>query len=414
MNTNELLILAALCVSLILASAESVRAQQSSPEVGILTRRGSELLMHGKPFRAVGLNKFDLALQYVKGGAEREKAARDIQDAAAKGFRLIRFGACMFYPKEMNAWARDDYWASLDAMFADARKAGLWLVPCLVWNTYLFPDMANETIRQMLTDKDSRSRQYVELYISEFVERYKNEPTILFWELWCELNLGADLEFMRPYGYHHLNVTEQGCPPARLRTDNFTTDQMIAFLRDLARLVKKIDPVHLISSGHSIPRPAAQHLRRKSGDWTPDSVEEAERYLRDIHPDPIDIISIHLYNFDFCQDNIRFGNTDKDSAVILRDYKRMADRIGKPIFLGEAGGQAFDDPGGAVPPFSKSIIKEMVEADYPVVAWWPTSLGDELRFDLDKMPELCKMLLEADVQLKKRAVDAGSSREVRP
>lgn len=393
-------------VFLLAAGSSICAAENGSPRPGLLTRKGADLIMDGKPFRAVGLNKFDLALQYVQGGVEQEKAARDIEDAAAKGFRVLRVGACMFYPKQMRLWASPEYWNRMDAMFAAARKAGLRLIPCLGWNTHLFPDMANETVREMLTNKDSKSRQYAEFYISQFVERYKDDPTVLFWEVWNELNLGADLEFMRQFGFHELNATDEGCPPVRVRTDNYTTEQMIAFLRDLAGLVRSIDPDRLISSGHSIPRPAAQHLRLQSGDWTLDSEAEAETYLRDTHPDPIDIISIHLYNFDFCGDNLRFGNSDKDSAAILHNLKRIAGRIGKPIFLGETGGQAFDDPTGAVPPFSRSVIKEMVAADYPIVTWWPTSLEDQLRFELDKMPELVQMLLDADRKLNEKKESA--------
>ncbi len=393
-----------LLVVLMLAAGPCASASETrAPKPGLLYRKGAELLMDGKPFRAVGLNKFDLARQYVAGGEEQEKAAKDIADAAAKGFHVLRTAAIVFYPKEMEKWPDPVYWERMDAMFAAARKAGLKLIPCLMWNSYLFPDMTHETMREMMTDKDSLSRQYVDYYVSQFIERYKSEPAVLFWDLWSELNLGADLEFMRPLGFQHLNTVAQGCAPVRVRTDNYTTAQMISFIRDLAKLVKSIDPDHLISSGHSIPRPAAQHLRLKSDDWTKDSEKEAETYLRDTHPDPIDIISIHLYNFDFCADNIRYGNTDKDSAAILHNLKQIADRIGKPIFLGETGGQAFDDPNGAVPPFSRSVIREMVAADYPVVTWWPTSLDDQLRFDLDKMPELTRMLVEAERKLKEKA-----------
>ena len=58
-------------------------------------------------------------------------------------------------------------------------------------------DMAGETMQDLLTKKDSKSRQYCELYVYQFVSRYKDDPSILFWEVCNELNLGADLPLNR-------------------------------------------------------------------------------------------------------------------------------------------------------------------------------------------------------------------------
>lgn len=411
MTIERLLILAATACGAATCICISAWAAEAKPKAGLLTRRGSELFMDGKPYRAVGVNKYDLGVQFIRGEAHREKAIQAIEDTAKHGFKVIRFNASGWYPSDLKLWPSDEYWQRMDELFAAARKAGVRLVPVLIGCSYQFTDLAGETMRDMLTDKDSKSRQYCDLYIHQFVSRYKGDSSLLFWELWSELNLGADLEFMRPYGFVELNVVAEGTAPARVRRDNYTTDEMIPFIRDLAQLVRSTDPDHLISSGHSIPRPAAQHLRlaRGKGDWTMDSPKEAETYIRDTHPDPIDLISIHFYNF--FEDNIRFGNKDRESAVALAELKRIADRIGKPILIGEAGGQAFDNPTGAVPPFSRSIIEEAVKADYPIIIWWMSSFEDQLRFELDKTPQLNKMLLEADRELNKRATAAGTKSE---
>ncbi len=44
--------------------------------------------------------------------------------------------------------------------------------------------------------------------------------------------------------------------------------------------------------------------------------------MRDTHPDPIDIISIHLYDFDFCVDNIWFASCGPilEAAWLTRAY----------------------------------------------------------------------------------------------
>ncbi|MCL5103609.1 MAG: glycoside hydrolase family 5 protein [Armatimonadetes bacterium] len=391
------------CV-VILAGACPGPAFSSESKAGeFLTRRGTELLLDGKPFRAVSVNKFDLFLQCLQGEDEKKKALESIRDIGRRGFRVIRFGAVGFYPRDMDLWPQGDkYWKCMDELIAAARESGVRLVPVIMWNWYLFPDMANETMQDMLTNKDSRSRQYVDLYVSQIVGRYKNEPTILFWDIWSELNLGADLEFMRPYGFSDLNDVNHGSAAMRVRRDNYTTQQMIPFMRDLARLIRKIDPNHPISSGNSAPRPVAQHLRLKEGkgDWTQDTPEEAETYMRDVHPDPIDILSIHFYPG---IDNLRFGNSDKDSAVALRTLKQIADRIGKPVIIGESGGEGFQELNGKCSPFTQSLIKEAVAADYPVILYWMEGMSNPLAFDLDKTPALNKLLLDAGRQLTRKA-----------
>ncbi|MHB9035519.1 MAG: cellulase family glycosylhydrolase [Armatimonadota bacterium] len=397
-----------LLILIALISTGANAAEKIAPH--FLTRKGSELLMDGKPFRAVGLNKIDLAVQYIRGGDDAKKAAKAIEDAASQGFRVLRVGLSGFYPKDMALWPTEAYWKKFDAMFADLRRANVKIVPIIYWNVHLFPDMTGETLQDLMTNKDSRSRQYLDYYIQQLMTRYRDEECVLFWDLSNELNINADLGFLRPYGFFELNDTTVGTPPTRVRRDNYTTDQMIPFMRDMALLTKSFDPNHLISTGHAIQRQSSQHLRlaKGKGDWTLDTPEEAEKYLRDTHPDPIDIITIHLYNF--YGDNLWFRIKDKDSAAMLRDFKQMADHIGKPIFLGEAGGQAFDDPTGAVPAFSRNVIKELVADDYPITTWWASSLENVVRFEPDKTPQLNKLLLDAERQLKERQEKKGTVR----
>jgi hypothetical protein len=173
---------------------------------------------------------------------------------------------------------------------------------------------------------------------------------------------------------------------------------MIPFLRDIAKLIRGIDPNHLISSGNSSPRPAAQHLRvaKGKGDWTEDTPDEAETYLRDTHPDPIDLISIHFYSG---IDNTRFEIKDLNSASCLRTLKRICDRIGKPVYIGEGGGEAYKDPDGGSQPFTRNMINEAVAAGYPIILYWMWGPDDPLRFDLSKSPSLNKLLFDADKTL---------------
>lgn len=361
-----------------------------------LQRRGTQLLLDGKPLRLVSVNKFDLFLRFLEGGEAKQQAVHAIEEAAKQHFTAIRFAGVGFYPSHMRNWANEKvYWGAFDELVQTARKHGVRLIPVIMWNLYLFPDMANECVQDMLTNPDSRSRQYLWLYTHQLVSRYKDEPAILFWELTNEMNLGADLEFMFPYGRSDLNPVHEGTAFMRLRRDNFTTEQMIPFLREWARFVRSIDRNHLISSGFSAPRPAAQHLRKAQGqgDWTEDSYQEMETYLRDTHPDPIDILSIHFYRK---HDNLRFGNRDEDSAQVLEAFHRAAERIGKPLYVGETGDDYAQRPDA---PFLRNVLGQCRRLGIPLVLIWNwMSPGDPYDVNPQRTPQVVQMMREANAK----------------
>lgn len=361
---------------------------------GFLQRRGTQLLLDGKPLRRVGVNKFDLFLRFLEGGESKVQAVQAMEEGAKQGFSIVRFCGVGFYPSHMRNWSNEKvYWGAFDELIQTAKRLDIRLIPVIYWNLYLFPDMANECVQDMLTNPDSRSRQYLWLYSYQLVSRYKNEPTILFWELTNEMNLGADLEFMFPYGRSQLNPVHEGTAFMRLRRDNFTTEQMIPFLKEWARFVRRMDPNHLIGSGFSAPRPAAQHLRKAQGkgDWTEDSKQEMETYLRDTHPDPIDLISIHFYRK---HDNLRFGNEDEDSAQVLEVFKRAADRIGKPLYIGETGDDYSQRPDA---PFLRNVLQRCRMLQIPLVLVWNwMSPGDPYDVNPQRTPQVVQTMREAN------------------
>lgn len=363
-------------------------------EKNFLRRVGNDLYLGEQPLRIVAVNKFNLFLSFLKGGEEKNQAIRAIEEASRQGFKVIRFSGVGYYPVDMKHWAREEiYWKAFDELVAAAKKNGVYLIPTLNWNLFLFPDMAGECVQDMLHNPDSRSRQYLWLYTYQIVSRYKDEPTILFWELTNEMNLLADLAFMHPYGFSDGNWIELGTSFMRLRRDNFTSDEMIPFIKEWASFIKSLDRNHLIGSGFSIPRPAAQHLRvaKGKGDWTEDTVDEFETYLRDVHPDPVDIISIHFYPKD---GNLRFGNKDENSAKVLEIIKQVADRIGKPIYIGETGDDYSKNPDS---PFLKDVFEEVVKLNIPITLIWNwMTPGDAYDVNPERTPQIVAMMRQAN------------------
>lgn len=379
-------------VLLAMASAAGIAAHPDQPH--FLTRNGTQLLLDGKPLRLVSVNKFDLFLRYLKGGDDRAQATAAMEEASRRAFTAIRFSAVGFWPTDMKDWHRQDfYWGAFDALVADAKRLGLRLIPVVNWNVYLFPDMAGECVLDMMTNPDSRSWQYLELYARQLVGRYKDDDTILFWELSNELNLGADLAPMRPHGWSDMNWRELGAPFMRLRRDNYTTDQMIAYAHRLASVIRGVDRNHLIATGYSAPRPAAQHMRNQKDnmDWTHDSFDELVTYLRDTHADPIDLISIHFYSQ---HDNMRFGNTDPLSAAPLDQLKQAADRVGKPLYIGETGDDYKKRPDA---PFLKNVLDAARRLNIPLTLVWNwDSPGDELNVSPSTTPRVVQLMQQAN------------------
>lgn len=393
MHTQRLLCIV-LLASLCLTAGAAPAAGNGDDGPVFLRRVGTDLLLGDQPFRIVSVNKFDLLARFLRGGDDRAQAEQAIADAAAHGFTVIRIAGVGYYPADMSLWPNQQiFWSRYDDLVETCGKRGVRLILTINWNVYLFPDMAGECVQDMLTDKDSRSRAYLWLWTHQLVSRYRDNDTVLFWELSNEINLLADLAFMRPYGWSDANAVHLGASYMRLPRDNYTTEQMIPYLRELAEFIRSIDPNHLISTGASAPRPAAEHLRRAQGkgDWTEDSEAEFEIYLRDTNPDPIDIISLHYYAED---DNLRWGNKDKYSAAALSAMKRICDRIGKPMYIGESGDNYTERPAA---PYLADVLRRATELDIPITLIWNwESPGDQYNVSPDATPAVVTLMEEAN------------------
>lgn len=332
--------------------------------------------------QSIGLNKFDLVKQYTglaSGGdgsvryrrvtqAMGRKAIADARDAGVSYLRVSATGfapSAYNRPGDLDLWLKNptSYWALIDELMNDLDTHGMQGVFTFIWNPVQFPAMTGETVHEMLANPKSRSAQLVEQYVREFIERYKGRKALLFYELTNELNLGADLAAVARCR-NELPVPQ--CEPK----GNFTTAEMIAFTRRLANLIRGLDSTRLISSGFSAPRPAAEHLRARpewltgKADFTPDTPQQLEKNLADIHAD-IDLISVHLYPDD---GNRRFGSTDQRSTALLDTLKQAVDKIGKPLFIGEFGDAAGLE--GKADSYTVRMLDRIAELKVPYSAVW--------------------------------------------
>lgn len=94
-------------------------------------------------------------------------------------------------------------------------------------------------------------------------------------------------------------------------------------------------------------------------------------------------------------DNIRFGNEDVDSAEPLRALKRLADKAGMPLFVGEVYGPL---------PYMKNVLQVAIEEDIPIVLiWqWQTPWDTQCNVTPETAPELVQMMQDANERRQRR------------
>jgi hypothetical protein len=304
----------------------------------------------------LGANKFDLLLQYIgraSGGdgspaylqITRAMAEKAILDAEDVGFTFFRVSVSGYGPtridndrsNDLGLWLADApaYWRLVDVMFDDLDRAGIRLVPTLMWNPAQFPALVHETEGSLISDPHSKSRMLLDKYVEEFIDRYKTRKTILFYELSNELNLFADLDLGK-------RCAGQKPPPSAGQCsvmDHFTTGELISFAGDMVGLVKRLDPERSISSGYSLPRAGAYHLAAQpefsaaGPDWTLDTIEQFQDNLLRTQA-MFDIMSVHVYPG---QDGARFGHDREHGYEILKDVGAIARSGRKKVFVGEFG-----------------------------------------------------------------------------
>ncbi len=287
--------------------------------IGVFLAGGTSQLVHAATAVGadLGANKFDLLLQYTgraSGGdgsqayrrvtrAMGEKAIRDGKDVGFTFFRVSVTGYAPSQPgstqtSDLRLWQTDpqSYWVLVDTMFDDLDRNGIRLVPTFVWNVGQFPALANESVGTLIRDPRSKSRMLLDKYIEEFISRYKDRKTILFYELSNELNLYADLDLAK------LCTDGKPKPPAAQCAvmTHFTTEDMIAFSTQIVSLIKRLDSGRSVSSGYGLPRQSARHLELQPGfspkgpDWHLDTIEQLQENLSRTQA-IFDIVSIHVY-----------------------------------------------------------------------------------------------------------------------
>lgn len=353
-------------VLLVIFAAGAALAEPAAP---IQVRDGA-LYKDGRLYRAVGINYFSAFCRTLADPGD--VSYRDgFAVLASHKIPFIRFNAGGFWPCEWKAYREDKeaYFKRMDAVVAAAREAGLGLIPSLFWLNACVPDLAGEP-RNQWANPDSKTVAFMRQYVREVVTRYEGEPAIWAWELGNEYSLECDLP--NAADFRPLVHVALGTAASRSEADDLTHDMVVAASRLFAEEVRRHDPHRLITTGHSLPRPAAQHLRRERA-WKDDSVEEFSQNLLEVSPDPVNLISVHLYPFD----RKRFGRTDVAYAEILKIAQAAASRAGKVLFVGEFGAPEEKGEVRQAREQALAMFDAIVESEVPLAALWNFDLPSQ-------------------------------------
>src|SRR5438034_982599 len=285
---------------LLTLTAEPAAADPAGPS-GFVQRDGTRLVLDGQPYVFTGLDIYNAA---TWSGTCWYPMAGDALDASltAIGPGEEAFRAWFFQYEATVAGDRD--WTSFDRPLAVARVHGVKVIPVLVdqWgNCEGWPDAGSGYKNEAWYREGYRTRPtgpglpaaYRD-WVAEVVTRYRDDPTVLAWQLVNEAEAGTSLT--------------GDCPDT-------ATASLVGFATDMVALVKSIDPNHLLSLG-SIG--SGQCGMDGDGYQTVHAVPGIDLCEYHDYGDPADPVP---------------GDEWNGMAVRLRQCAQL----GKPLFTGELG-----------------------------------------------------------------------------
>jgi hypothetical protein len=225
-------------------------------------RHGTVFVRHGTPFRPLGVNYYDAAgdPEIFQCGAPLDEPDTRLDDQFRRirsetGANVVRFWAFRSYTNGGTDWR------ALDRVIRQAQAHDLLLIPVLEnqWAdcTHGGPRTADWYAGRYHQPDDGYPISYEE-YVRRIVARYRDEPAIFAWMLMNEA------EAKRPDG--------SGDP-----------DALYAFAEQTTRLVKELDPNHLVALG----------VIGRGQPGTADAAFERLHALR-----TVDLVSYHDYQSD--------------------------------------------------------------------------------------------------------------------
>ena len=225
-----------------------------------------------------------------------------------QSFYAVRFPILPYYPDALRPILLNatQHLLLLDTLFSALQVAGCgFVVPIIFPNPLAILDAFNENMVSFIAAAGnysagggvSKAWDYSLAFLDALTTRYSSQNFIRAWELSSDFNYLWDVDQSKGCAAcSPVNST----PASRGRSYNISTGQGIQVLKRWASRLRSKD-VYLnrpISSGNSLPRPAAFHLEASFGggveDWAGDTFEEFASILSRQN-EAMDWMSVHLY-----------------------------------------------------------------------------------------------------------------------
>lgn len=354
-----------------------------------VTRLDTQLMLGGRPFRFVGTNAYFLQPEMAYGNTGGVIETLDAM--VALGMPVVRIWAFNDHDPAGDPAViqvepgvyREESLVALDQVVAEAKERNIRLILTLVnyWPDYGGVDRYLQWYQEQCNCQTNRNDFYTNArvkgwykdYVRMLVNRtntatgipYKDEPTILAWELGNEL-----------------------------RNPGGRIDDLLAWQEEMAAFIKDVDANHLVGDGGEGFDDATE-LYSGLGNLYAVRGGEGASFHRLVNQPSIDMVSYHLYPD-------KWGlNDESDVEIWIRAHEELAQQAGKVAYLGEYGVPGEDALRAAT--FDRWLKMALIDNQGAGSLVW--GLVHEGRPDYDGFSVYCPAQTETCVVLRAYAVD---------
>ncbi|KAI8664606.1 Mannan endo-1,4-beta-mannosidase [Fusarium keratoplasticum] len=303
-------------------------ARPKGPKKDFVTVKGDRFQLNGKDFYFAGSNAYYLPFQddekdALRGLTAAKKAGLNVmrtwgfndRNATTDPNGLPKYGGegagdtSVYFQTWENGKSKINV-ERFDRVVNAASKAGIKLIVALTnnWADYGGMDVYTVNLGGKYHDdfyRVPKIKNAYKRYVKAMVNRYKNSPAIMAWELANEPRCGAD-------GVRNLP-----------RSDNCTPKLLSDWVEEMSAYVKSLDPDHLVTWG------GEGGFNRESDDWAYNGSDGGD-FDHEIALPNIDFGVFHTYP-DWWSKTVSWSNQ------WIIDHAKSGAKVGKPVVHEEYG-----------------------------------------------------------------------------
>ena len=286
---------------------------------GILRIANCRIVDDIGPVKAMGVNYVDGFWKYARDG-NREDYRPTLDALAEAKVPFIRMGFAPWAQNSANLPAdpaianfvnnRILYFQRLDTFLNDAKYRHIGVVIDLFWNVDPFAAYFGESASAW-SHPQSRTFAFLRSVVVQFAQGHGKDPEVWMVEFLNEGNLNIDF----PKAPH-------------------TRSELAMLIDGLSATLRASGDIHIVDTGNSLPRPAAENLNRRAH-WQPDSPDDFWHAIDGETPAGAAVASVHVYP----DQNAKRPWDHGDILGVLPAFADHSRNSCRPVFIGEFGTQ---------------------------------------------------------------------------